>query len=378
MEYLYQKDNQYFGQIAGKLETEGIKELKEFNITKTRKYFKGVYFRADNEGLYRANYNSRLFTRILAPLIKFKCHNTKYLYRFSKEINWEDFLSLDKTFAIFSKTVNSKIKHSQYAALCLKDAIVDFFNEKYGERPNVEPQNPDLWINLHIENDLATISIDTSGGSLHRRGYRVESVEAPMQETLAAALVRLSGWDFSKKLIDPFCGSGTILAEALMQCSKVPASYLRKNFGFMHLPDFDKKLWEKIKNESDNAISGLPENLIYGSDIDRDAINAAKFNMRNLPFGNNVNLVQQNFEDCNFDNSFIITNPPYGIRLENKKTVQNLYTKLSDRLMHSHNTEAVIYVGDKSLKDLIKLKPVYEKTLVNGALNGSLLKYEID
>jgi len=163
-----------------------------------------------------------------------------------------------------------------------------------------------------------------------------------------------------------------------MQCSKIPASYLRKNFGFMHLPDFDKKLWEKIKNESDSAISELPENLIYGSDIDKDAINAAKYNMRNLPFGDKINLSQQNFENCNIDNSFIITNPPYGIRLENKKTVVVLYKKLSDLLIGSQNTTAVIYVGDKSLKDLIKLTPVYEKTLVNGALNGSLLKYEID
>ena len=199
--------------------------------------------------MYRVNYMTRLATRVLAPLLTFDCHSDKYLYKTAYSIPWSELLSVKSTFAIDANVTASRIKHSQYAAQKLKDAIVDQFREESGVRPNVETRDPDIWLNLFIRNNKATISFDTSGGSLHRRGYRVASVEAPMQETVAAAIIRYTGWDGARQLYDPMCGSGTLLAEAAMHYCRIPAGYLRKKFGFMRLPDFNNSLWKKIKQD---------------------------------------------------------------------------------------------------------------------------------
>ncbi|MBN1541704.1 class I SAM-dependent RNA methyltransferase, partial [candidate division KSB1 bacterium] len=194
MEFEYRKNNRFFAQIAGGMEEMGAEELQELGATETATAYRGLYFSADRAGLYRINYLTRLCTRILAPLAAFSCHSSKYLYRRAREIDWTEFLTADQTFAVFATTVNSSIRHSLYAALTLKDAVVDSFRQAVGSRPNVDTLNPHVWFNLHIENNRAVISLDTSGGSLHRRGYRKSTGEAPMQETLAAAIVRLSEW----------------------------------------------------------------------------------------------------------------------------------------------------------------------------------------
>ena len=186
---LYQEKGRYFAPIPEGMEDLALDELSGLGAEKMTPVYRGIYFDADKETLYRANYRSRLLTRILAPLYTFKCHSTRYLYKRSKEIPWIELLNVDQTFAVFSTVSNSRIIHSQYAALVLKDAIVDFFRERDGKRPGIDRTDPDAWISLHIERDMATVSFDTSGGSLHRRGYRKETVEAPMQEMLAAAIV---------------------------------------------------------------------------------------------------------------------------------------------------------------------------------------------
>ncbi len=214
--FLYQKTGRYFAQIADGLEELGADELSELGASEISPIYRGIYFQAGSAVLYGINYRSRLITRVLAPLITFDCHSAKYLQKTAMSIRWQDIFPLEKTFAVFATVSHSTIRHSQYAALCLKDAIVDTFREHCGKRPNVKTPDPDLWINLHIEKNRATISIDTSGGSLHRRGYRSQSVDAPIQETVAAAILRLSGWDGSSPLYDPMCGSGTLVCEALM------------------------------------------------------------------------------------------------------------------------------------------------------------------
>ncbi|MCK5227335.1 MAG: class I SAM-dependent RNA methyltransferase, partial [Desulfobulbaceae bacterium] len=166
--FTYQKTNRYFAQIASGLEELGATELSELGATDTKPAFRGIYFDADKETLYRINYMSRLFTTVLAPLLRFDCHSTKYLYKTAKKINWQDLLTLDTTFAISANVTHSRIRHSQYAAQCMKDAIVDLFRDKTGKRPSVDTKDPDVRLNLHVENNKATIYLDTSGGSLHR------------------------------------------------------------------------------------------------------------------------------------------------------------------------------------------------------------------
>jgi len=206
--YKYQKTGKFFAQHADGMGQVLAEELSELNMKNVVQSFHGVFFETDMAGLYKANYMSRISSRILAPLLTFDCHSTEYLYQTSKKIEWTDFMGLDSTFSISATLSNSKINHSQYAALCVKDAIADYFRDKYDKRPNVDTIDPDVSINLYIADNRATISLNTSGDSLHKRGYRMETSEAPMQETLAAAIMRITGWNGSKPLYDFMCGSG--------------------------------------------------------------------------------------------------------------------------------------------------------------------------
>ncbi|HEX7070929.1 MAG TPA: THUMP domain-containing protein [Rhodothermales bacterium] len=193
--YKYQEYGRYFAQIAGGTEELGVAELTELGAREATTAYRGVHFEADRETLYRINYASRLVTRILAPLTSFGCHDPDYLYRTLREVDWGDFLDPDRTFAVYANVSNSRIRHSKYAALRVKDAIVDHFREATGRRPNVDVHEPDVWFNLYVENNHATLSLGTSAGSMHRRGYRTGAGSAPMQETVAAAIIRLTEWE---------------------------------------------------------------------------------------------------------------------------------------------------------------------------------------
>ena len=238
--FSYQKSGRYFAQVAQGLEDMGRKELQKLGAQEIKSAFKGFYFSADKATLYRLNYCSRFLSRILAPLIRFDCHSDKYLYKTASKINWQSLIELKNTFAVRANVSHSKITHSQFAALRLKDAIVDAFRKNTGKRPNVDTREPDILFNLHIQNNKATIYLDTSGASLHRRAYRQKSIAAPMQEIVAAAIISLSGWNGSRPLLDPMCGSGTLLCEAMMHYCRIPAGFLRNKFGFTALPDFDE------------------------------------------------------------------------------------------------------------------------------------------
>lgn len=377
--FQYQLTNRYFGQIAGAMEELGAEELAQLDAHDIKTSYRGVFFNAEPAILYRINYTSRLFTRILAPLLTFQCHSTRYLYKTAKTINWAGLFSVDHTFAVFASVANSKIKHSKYAALVLKDAIADYFRDNYQKRPNIEKINPDVWINLHIDNDKAVISFDCSGGSLHRRGYRSEAVAAPIQETLAAAIIRLTEWDGSRPLYDPMCGSGTLLCEALMRYCQIPAGYLRKKFGFELLPDFDPHLWLDEKQAADQKIRQLPEGIIAGSDVSAGAIASATNNCSRLPGGGYINLGIKDFHDIkSLANQVIVCNPPYGIRLGDKMEIVQLYNAFGDFLKQKcQAASAFVYLGDRQLIPQIGLKPRWKKPLVNGALDGRLVKFEI-
>jgi putative N6-adenine-specific DNA methylase len=316
---------------------------------------------------------------VLAPLLTFDCHSDRYLYKTARSLPWSELLSLDTTFAIAANVSNSRIRHSQYAALKLKDAIVDQFRENCGERPNVEPQQPDVWINLYIHNNKATISLDTSGGSLHRRGYRQASVEAPMQETVAAAIVQLSGWNGERPLYDPMCGSGTLLAEACMHVCRTPAGYLRQHFGFERLPDFEPEVWKAVRRECNRQIQPLPPGLIGGSDRSEDACEAASKNCHMLPGGKHITLSPRRFQEIEIlKEAIILCNPPYGHRLSTPKQTAALLQQFGIFLKeHCQGSVAYIYLGKVDLLQQIPLWPSWKKPLDNGGLHGYLAKYKI-
>ena len=374
----YQKYNRYFAQAIGNSEELCVAELEKLGAQNVQKAYRGVFFSADPAILYKVNYMSRLLIRVLAPLLTFSCHSSKYLTKTARLMNWEEILSLDTTFAISASVSNSKITHSLYASQCLKDGIVDYFNDKFGKRPNVDTENPDIRFNLHIERNKAIISLDTSGESLHKRGYRKASGLAPMQEVLAAVLVEISGWDGEKTLWDCMCGSGTIICEALMRYCNIPAQYLRKQFGFFKMPDFRKDEWDRIRKECNDLMRPLPERVIQGSDKSEKTIMMIKENLKQLPYHSAVSLSVRQFQESpNFENGIIITNPPYGIRLSNTEEVKILYKKLGDFIKKKClGTSAYIYIGDKELSKSIGLKPTKKHPLSNGPIKGELIQVD--
>ncbi len=379
MIYNYQMSKRFFAQIAEGMEELGIEELSRLGAGDVKPTFRGLYFSAEKETLYRINYTARIISRVLAPLLTFDCHSTEYLYKTARSIPWTELFSLDETFVISANVSNSIIRHSQYAGLVLKDAIVDSFRDTYDDRPNVERINADICFNLHISKNKATIYLDTSGGSLHRRGYRDEAVDAPMQETLAAAIVRLSDWDGSTPLYDPMCGSGTLLFEALMHYCAIPSGYFRESFGFRFMPDFDERTWNSVKKEADRQIRPLKEGLIAGSDISEKAVAMARMNSRNLPSGKNIRFSKMRFQDIgSIKDTTIVCNPPYGLRMKNSQDMAEFMKDFGDFLkQRCTGSTAYVYFGNRELIKKVGLRTAWKKPLKNGQLDGRLVKYEL-
>jgi len=377
--FAYQKTNRYFAQTADGVTDLACQELSALGAEEVQPAFRGLYFNANHETLYRVNLASSLCTRITAPLLLFDCHSTNYLQQTATKIPWHLLLNEDQTFAITATVVNSMINHSQYAALCLKDVIVDYFRDRTGKRPSIDRRTPDLWLDLHIDKNKATISIDTSGGSLHRRGYRTDAMEAPMQETLAAAIIKLSEWDGDRPLIDPMCGSGTLLGEALLHYCRIPAAFQRQRFGFMALPDFDPELWEQVLDDAEAQVRTLPPGLISGSDIDTKAITTARGNLVGLPNGDSIQLTTMPFQEiAAIKNTTIVCNPPYGIRLQNKQKATDLLEEFGTFLKHRcTGSTAYLYLGKRELLKAVGLRPSWKKPLKSGGLDGVLAKYEL-
>jgi putative N6-adenine-specific DNA methylase len=377
--YQYQQDNRYFAQVAEGLKDAGAQELADLGAGDIQPDFSGIHFKADKPTLYRINYSSRYLSRCLAPLVSYACPNTDTLYRNAKTINWENFIEMGDTFAVSGNVSDSAISHSKYAALRLKDAIADYFKEKTGRRPNVSARNPDLLLNLHIRNDAAVISLDTSGGALHKRGYREESVSAPMQETIAAAIIRFTEWDVTVPLYDPLCGSGTLLCEALMQYCHIPAGIFRQRFGFEYLPDFDGSVWNRVKRKADEKIRELPKKLLAGSDVSLEAVKAAQTNLMGLPFGNRVTIERVDFQKLPvFKQHVIVTNPPYGIRMGKDRNLDVFYKNFGDFLKRKcKGSSAFIYFGNRKYIKKIGLKASWKKPIKAGGLDGRLVKYEM-
>ena len=379
MTYIYQDKQRYFAQVGGGMESLAAQELVEWGAYDISESYRGVYFCASHEDIYRISYSARLISRVIAPLTSFVCHHTDQLYKKALSMQWTDFFNSDQTFAIFSSITESPIRHSKFAALRIKDGIVDNFRKASGERPGIDTKNPDVWLNLYIDGEYATIGLDLSGRAMHRRGYRQSSGAAPMQETLAAAILRLTAWNGERPLHDPFCGSGTILAEALMQTCQVPAGYLHDRFGFENLPDFDGLAWKRIRREIDSQVKPLQKGLLMGSDIDERAVNAARQNLSRLPGGENARLEVSDYQDLPVVNNVdIVCNPPYGLRMGESSKMAGFYKTFGDFLKQScTGATAYIYFGERQYLKNIGLRTTFKVPLVNGALDGRLAKFEL-
>lgn len=376
--YLYQQEGWYVARMEESFKEAGIQELAALGAADIEPTLRGVRFSADKATLYAINYSSRLLSRCLAPLALFPCDSTDELYRMGKTLRWTDFFIKGRTFAVTSDTANSEVTHARYAALCLKDAIADYFAENTGrQRPDVDTRNPAVHVDVTILENQAMICIDTSGEALHKRGYRELSVSAPMQETVAAAIIHFSGWDRKTPLYDPMCGSGTLLCEALMYGCDIPSGILRNSFGFQILPDFDASLWRTVRQAADSRITELPEGLIAGSDIDATAVTAAKTNLMGLHSGGRVSVVQQDFRDITgLENRLIVTNPPYGIRMGADRDLNLFYEHLGDFLKQKcRGSVAWVYFGDRDYIKKVGLKASWKRPLRAGGLDGRLVQY---
>ncbi len=287
-------------------------ELKALGATGIRELKRAVAFDGDMRMLYRANYELRSVLRVLIPIHSFPAYNEKNLYEGIREIDWSQYMRVDDTLAVDAVTQGEVFRHSQYAGLLTKDAIVDQFRERYQRRPNVNTVAPNLRINIHVQGTHCDVSIDASGESLHRRNYRRDTVEAPLNEVLAAGMILLSGWNGQGNFVDPMCGSGTIAIEAAMIGTHTPPQIKRESFGFFRWPDFNRKLWEEVKNEADARIQPF-EFQIFASDKENRARNAVGINTMAAGLENVVRIDRIPFEKLVPPEvpGVLITNPPY-------------------------------------------------------------------
>ena len=336
-----------------------------------------VSFTGDKEMLYRANFSLRTAIRILKPIKHFTAQDADEVYEAVKAIRWEDYLDCDKSFAIDAVVFSEEFRHSKFVSYRVKDAIADYFREKTGKRPSVRLNNPDVLLNIHIAQTDCTLSLDSSGESLHRRGYRQEAVEAPLNEVLAAGMILLTGWHGECDLIDPMCGSGTIPIEAALIARNIAPGVFRKGYAFEQWNDFDAALFESIYN--DDSQEREFTHKIYGYDNSPKANEIATHNVKAAGVTKDVVLKLQPFQQFEQpeEKSIIITNPPYGERIS-ADDLLGLYGMIGERLKHafSGNTAWILSYRDECF-DQIGLKASQRIPLYNGALECEFREYEI-
>lgn len=336
-----------------------------------------VSFTGDKEMMYRANMQLHTAIRILKPIKEFKALSADDVYEQVKAIDWSDYIGLKSTFAVDSVVFSEEFKHSKFVAYKVKDAIVDQFRERTGMRPNVSVTSPDIRLHIHIAEDKATLCLDSSGESLHRRGYRQESVEAPLNEVLAAGIILMSGWRGETDFIDPMCGSGTLLIEAALIAHNMAPGLFRKEFAFEKWNDFDAELFDKVYN--DDSEEREFKHHIYGYDVDMKAVNTALRNVRAASLTNDITVEQRDFKDFTEPEkpAIMITNPPYGERISTPNLLET-YKMIGERLKHAfQGNEAWILSYREECFDQIGLRPSIKIPLYNGALECELRRYQM-
>ncbi len=355
--------------LAGELEALGAVNIK--------KLIRAVSFEGDKALMYRANYCLRTALCVLKPIADFEAKNEDTYYKEIGRINWDEYMSVNETLAISATTNSTIFTHSQYASLKAKDAIVDQFRRRTGKRPNVDTENPDLRIEIHIAQTHVTVLLNSSGEPLYKRGYRQASVKAPINEVLAAGMIMLSGWNANSDFYDPMCGSGTLLIEAAMIAYGIAPGTFRSQFAFEKWSDFDADLLSDIADETPE----VPEfkYTITGSDLNPGAVKAAEMNIKAAFLSKKINVQLKNFFDLRPATAAgtIITNPPYGERLQ-PNDLRIFYQKIGDKLKSEFTGYEVWIIGSNTeLMNFIGLRPERKIKLYNGALECSFRKYSV-
>ena len=359
------------------LEEVLAKELTELGASNIEIGRRMVSFTGDKEMMYKANFYLRTAIRILKPIKHFEAKNADEVYEAIKSIAWEEYLDTNKSFAVDAVVFSNEFRHSKFVAYKVKDAIVDYFREKNGERPSIRINNPDVALNIHIAEDKCTLSLDSSGESLHRRGYRQEAVEAPLNEVLAAGMILMTGWRGECDLIDPMCGSGTIPIEAALIARNIAPGVFRKEFAFEKWNDFDQELFDTIYN--DDSQEREFTHKVYGYDNNPKANEIATHNVKAAGLSKEVILKIQPFQQFEQpkEKSIIITNPPYGERISTNDLL-GLYQMIGERLKHAFaGNDAWILSYREECFDQIGLKPSVKVPLFNGALECEFRKYQL-
>lgn len=360
------------------LEDVLAEELINLGATDVETGNRMVSFTGDKAMMYKANVHCRTALRILKPIYEFKAETADEVYEAIKELDWDQYLSLDKTFSIDAVVFSHIFSHSKFVAYRVKDAIVDWFNERYNKRPSVSITNPDLVFNIHVSHKTCTLSLDSSGESLHKRGYRVAQTDAPLNEVLAAGMILKSGWRGEGTFIDPMCGSGTLLIEAAMIALGIPPGIHRENFGFEKWNDFDADLFSEIYN--DDSRSKEFDYRIIGSDISAKAISISEKNIKSAGLGKYIDLSVKPFQqyvEAPQPAGVLMMNPPYGERIKTED-LDELYGMIGERLKHvftGYDAYVLSYKGE--LFNQIGLKPTRRFFLYNGALECEMRHYEI-
>ena len=358
---------------------EGIlaDELLQIGANNIEIQRRAVQFTGDKSLMYKANLWLRTASRVLKPIATFRAVNADEVYEQIKQIDWERYLSCDKSIAIDSTVYSDTFKNSRYMTYRVKDAIVDFFIERYDKRPSVRIDNPDLYINVHIAQTTVTVSLDSSGESLHKRGWRAAQTEAPINEALAAGMLLMTGWHGETDLVDPMCGSGTFLIEAAMIALNIPPGIYRDKFAFERWNDFDAELFETLYNDDSDAREFTHH--IYGSDNSFYAIKVAEKNVKNAGLQRYIQLKQVAIQELHprEERALVIANPPYGERLE-PRDIFRLYDEIGTALKYKFagSTAWVISSNKEALKH-IALKPSKRIPLLNGDLDCLFVRYDL-
>lgn len=336
-----------------------------------------VTFTGNKEIMYRANFQLHTAIRILKPIAHFKAKSADDMYNEVSKIDWSLYIEKGKTFSVDSVVYSDEFTNSRFVTYKVKDAIVDQFRERTGTRPNISVTNPDIRLNIHVAEFDATLSLDSSGESLHRRGYRQESVEAPLNEVLAAGMILMTGWKGETDFIDPMCGSGTLPIEAALIARNISPGVFRKEFAFEKWPDFDKDLFDEIYN--DESQEREFEHHIYGYDVDMKCVNTAKLNVTAAGLSKDITIAYQDFKDFKQpeEKSIIIMNPPYGERISTPNLL-GTYKMIGERLKHNFmDNEAWILSYREECFRQIGLKPSIKIPLYNGSLECEYRRYQM-
>ena len=359
------------------LEEVLAQELTQLGANNVKIGRRMVSFTGDKEMMYRANFQLHTAIRILKPIKHFRASSADDVYEAVKNIDWSKYIERGKTFSVDSVVYSEEFRNSRFVTYKVKDAIVDQFRETTGSRPNISISNPDIRLHIHISDDQATLSLDSSGESLHRRGYRQETTEAPLNEVLAAGMILKSGWKGEKDFIDPMCGSGTLLIEAALIARNISPGVFRKEFAFEKWNDFDAELFDNIYN--DDSREREFEHHIYGYDIDMRAVNTALLNVRAAGFLKDITVKEGDFKNFKTPEkpAIMITNPPYGERISTPNLL-GTYKMIGERLKHAFTgNEAWVLSYREECFEQIGLKPSIKIPLFNGSLECEFRKYAI-